>query len=51
MRPLHRGFMQLYAQRLSQLVVQAEQVEGQAGVHPLPRATAASDEVSQDWPA
>ncbi|MEQ7329442.1 hypothetical protein ABQE91_16435 [Xanthomonas campestris pv. campestris] len=51
MRPLHRGFMQLFAQRLSQLVVQAEQVEGQAGVHPLPRATAASDEVSQDWPA
>ncbi|KLD70434.1 hypothetical protein [Xanthomonas pisi] len=51
MRPLHRGFMQLFSQRLSQLVVQAEQAERQAGLHPLPRATTASDEVSQDWPA
>ncbi|PPU77452.1 MULTISPECIES: hypothetical protein [Xanthomonas] len=51
MRPLHRGFMQLFNQRLSQLVLQAEQAERQAGLHPLPRATAASDEVSQDWPA
>ncbi|MCC4612663.1 hypothetical protein LL963_11245 [Xanthomonas campestris pv. esculenti] len=51
MRPLHRGFMQLFSQRLSQLVLQAEQAERQAGLHPLPRATAASDEVSQDWPA
>ncbi|WP_115512425.1 MULTISPECIES: hypothetical protein [Xanthomonas] len=51
MRPLHRGFMQLFSQRLSQLVLQAEQAERQAGLHPLPRATTASDEVSQDWPA
>ncbi|KTF31830.1 hypothetical protein [Xanthomonas vesicatoria] len=51
MRPLHRGFMQLFSQRLSQLVVQAEQAERQAGLHPLPRASTASDEVSQDWPA
>ncbi|MCC4618623.1 hypothetical protein LL965_00475 [Xanthomonas cassavae CFBP 4642] len=51
MRPLHRGFMQLFNQRLSQLVLQAEQAERQAGLYPLPRATAASDEISQDWPA
>ncbi|CAE6724688.1 hypothetical protein QSH39_001705 [Xanthomonas arboricola pv. corylina] len=51
MRPLHRGFMQLFSQRLSQLVLQAEQAERQAGLYPLPRATAASDEISQDWPA
>ncbi|MBV6789335.1 MULTISPECIES: hypothetical protein [Xanthomonas] len=51
MRPLHRGFMQLFSQRLSQLVLQAEQAERQAGLHPLPRATAASDEISQDWAA
>lgn len=46
MRPLHRGFMQLFSQRLSQLVLQAEQAERQAGLYPLPRATAASDEIS-----
>ncbi|PPT75253.1 hypothetical protein XaplCFBP3122_14215 [Xanthomonas arboricola pv. populi] len=51
MRPLHRGFIQLFSQRLSQLVLQAEQAERQAGLYPLPRATAASDEISQDWPA
>ncbi|WOB48353.1 hypothetical protein NYR97_13865 [Xanthomonas hydrangeae] len=51
MRPLHRGFMQLFSQRLSQLVLQAEQAERQAGLYPLPRTTAASDELSQDWPA
>ncbi|MBB4130695.1 hypothetical protein GGR61_002080 [Xanthomonas arboricola] len=51
MRPLHRGFMQLFSQRLSQLVLQAEQAERQAGLYPLPRTTAASDEISQDWPA
>ncbi|MCC4598754.1 hypothetical protein [Xanthomonas melonis] len=51
MRPLHGGFMQLFGHRLSQLVLQAEQAERQAGLHPLPRAAAASDEVSQDWPA
>ncbi|WP_017161952.1 hypothetical protein, partial [Xanthomonas phaseoli] len=51
MRPLHRGFMQLFSQRLSQLVLQAEQAERQAGLHPLSRATAASDEISQDWAA
>ncbi|MBB3812330.1 hypothetical protein FHY13_000636 [Xanthomonas arboricola] len=50
MRPLHRGFMQLFSQRLSQLVLQAEQAERQSGLYPLPRATA-SDEISQDWPA
>ncbi|MBB5736069.1 hypothetical protein FHT09_001809 [Xanthomonas arboricola] len=51
MRPLHRGFIQLFSQRLSQLVLQAEQAERQAGLYPLLRATAASDEISQDWPA
>ncbi|MFA0922082.1 hypothetical protein [Xanthomonas fragariae] len=51
MRPLHRGFVQLFSERLSQLVLQAEQAELQAGLQLLPRATAASDGVSQDWPA
>ncbi|KAB7765159.1 hypothetical protein [Xanthomonas maliensis] len=51
MRPLHSGLMQLYGQRISQLVVLAEQVERQAGLQPLPRTAAASDMLSQDWAA